>query len=80
MIVEFRDQDEGIGTKNNVNIDPSAEVVSIRKNLKPLYAQGASEFLPNCADSADDQKDHKMLHNANAYAFWDFYGQADATF
>lgn len=77
MIVEFRDKDGVMGTKNIISFDPDAEIVPIRTSSLPLNNYDASDCFRVVAESVEDERHHAVLQNASADATWMRQGTED---
>lgn len=78
MIVEARDVDGSMGTKNIVSIDPSAEVIPIRAQTETRDRYAEAAYLQENADRFDDRHDHEMLTKALMDSMWQRLGDGDA--
>lgn len=77
MIIEYRDMDMNMGTKNIVSIDPDAELVPVRTTVIPSNCYAHADYLRVHADLIKDERDHEMLQSALADKMWDRYGKQD---
>lgn len=77
MIMEYRDDVEGAGTRKICSLDPDAEVIPVRICLLPLDAYVAANFIRERADTIEEESDHIRLQQALTDAIWLCHGKAD---
>lgn len=67
------------GNEEHCQYRPISRYRQYSQMVKPLNAQDASDSHRNCADSTNDQNDHKMMQNAIANEVRDLYNQPNGT-